>query len=67
MKVIYIYGNIINCEEIRNVEKLSTDVCICFKSYKSGASNTDYLRIKCKSENDASVVMDLIFDEMTTK
>ncbi len=67
MKVIYIYGNIINCEEIRNVEKFSNRVRVCFKSHRSESSGADYLWIECQSEEDANDMMDLIFNEMTAK
>lgn len=58
MKVVHIYGTIINCEEIRNVQILHTTVRVFFKNL------TGSIYIDCQSEKDAKDVMDLIYNEM---
>ena len=58
MKVVHIYDNIINCEEIRDIRRIHTMVRIFFK--KTG----DYADIVCESAQDAKDVMDVIYDEM---
>ena len=58
MKVVHIYDNIINCEEIRDIRRIHTMVRIFFK--KTG----DYVDIVCESAQDAKDVMDVIYDEM---
>lgn len=64
MKVIYIYGNIINCEEIRNVVKTHAVVRVYFKG---NSEHNEYVDIWCHSKSDADDVADLIFNEMTAK
>jgi len=61
MKVVYIYGNIINCEEIRNVSFYKKIVTI---NYKNPADPADRTTIQCASEKDAKDVMDIIYNEM---
>ena len=61
MKVVHIYGNIINCEEIRNVSFYKNNVTI---KYKNPADPTDRTTIQCASEKDAKDVMDIIYNEM---
>ena len=58
MKVVHIYGNIINCEEIRNIKKIHAIVRIFFKK------TDEYVDIECESREDAEDVMDIIYDEM---
>jgi len=64
MKVIYIHGNIINCEEIRNVVKTYDVVRVYFKG---DYEHNEYASIVCPSADDANDVMNLIFNEMTDK
>ena len=64
MKVIYIYGNIINCEEIRNVVKTHDVVRVYFKG---GSEHGEFANILCQSKDDADDVMDIIYNEMITK
>lgn len=58
MKVVHIYDNIINCEEIRDIRRIHTMVRIFFKK------TNDYVDIVCESAQDAKDVMDVIYDEM---
>lgn len=58
MKVVHIYGQIINCEEIRNVTLIGKTVCVYFKN--STASTI----IEGQDSRDAKDIMDLIFSEM---
>lgn len=62
MKVVHIYGNIINCEEIRNVEIHGFYVLI---NYKNPTSPADTTLIKCASHEDAKDVMDIIYEAIT--
>lgn len=62
MKVVHIYGKIINCEEIRNVEIVATkNVHI---HYKNPSSPSDWTAIECQNGADAKDVMDIIYEEM---
>lgn len=61
MKVVHIYGKIINCEEIRNVEVYDSYVKIHFKN---PVNEFDYTTIVCRSKQDAKDVMDIIYEEM---
>lgn len=61
MKVVHIYGNIINCEEIRNINFNGRFVNIHFKH---SISPNDWLCIECASTQDAKDVMDIIYNEM---
>ena len=64
MKVVHIYGKIINCEEIRNVEIAATkNVHI---HYKNSATPSDWTRIECANEKDAKDIMDIIYNEMVS-
>ena len=58
MKVVYIYGNIINCEEIRNAMIVHSIIKLYFKN------SDEYMTIECQSEEDAKDVMDIIYNEM---
>ena len=58
MKIVHIYDNIINCEEIRDIRRIHTMVRIFFKK------TSDYVDIVCESVQDAKDVMDVIYDEM---
>lgn len=58
MKVVHIYGNIINCEEICNVQIVHAIVRIFFKN-----SNRN-IDIYCQDQKDAKDVMDIIYNEM---
>lgn len=62
MKVVHIYGKIINCEEIRNVE-IAAEKCIHIH-YKNSSSPSDWTRIECQNKADAKDVMDIIYEEM---
>ncbi len=64
MKVIHINGNIINCEEIRNVTKINDVIRVYFKN---NFGHKEYVSILCESEDDADDVMSFIFKQMTTK
>lgn len=61
MKVVHIYGKIINCEEIRNVEIYGDFVKVHFRR---PANEFDYTTIVCQSEKGAKDVMDIIYNEM---
>lgn len=62
MKVVHIYGKIVNCEEIRNVEIVATkNVHI---RYKNPSHPHDYTIIECQNKEDAKNVMDIIYEEM---
>lgn len=58
MKVVHIYGNIINCDEIRNVQIIHTIVRVFFKK------TNEHIDIICQSRDDAEDVMDIIYNEM---
>lgn len=62
MKVVHIYGKIINCEEIRNVEIVATKHLHIH--YKNPSSPNDYTIIECQNSADAKDVMDIIYNEM---
>lgn len=62
MKVVHIYGEIINCEEIRNVEIMGTKYVHIH--YKNTSSPSDYTIIECQNKTDAKDVMDIIYNEM---
>ena len=58
MKVVHIYGHIINCEEIRYVIICGKTVCVYFKN--STASTI----IEGQDSRDAKDIMDIIYNEM---
>ena len=62
MKVVHIYGKIINCEEIRDVEIKALEYVHIH--YKNPSSPSDYTIISCANEKDAKDVMDIIYNEM---
>ena len=62
MKVVHIYGKIINCEEIRNVEIAATKYVHI--RYKNPSSPSDCTVIECQNGADAKDVMDIIYNEM---
>jgi len=62
MKVVHIYGKIINCGEIRNVEIVATKHLHIH--YKNPSSPHDYTIIECQNGADAKDVMDIIYNEM---
>ena len=62
MKVVHIYGKIINCEEIRDVEIQATKYVHIH--YKNPASPSDHTIIECQNKQDAKDVMDIIYNEM---
>lgn len=62
MKVVHIYGKIINCGEIRDVEIKATKYVHIH--YKNPASASDCTIIECMNKVDAIQVMDIIYNEM---
>lgn len=62
MKVVHIYGKIVNCEEIRDVEIQSTKYVHIH--YRNPASPSDCTVIECQNKVDAIQVMDIIYNEM---
>ena len=62
MKVVHIYGKIVNCEEIRDIEINATKYVHIH--YKNSASPSDCTIIECKNKEDAKDVMDIIYEEM---
>lgn len=62
MKVIHIYGKIVNCGEIRDVEIAATKYIHIH--YKNPSSPNDRTIIECQNRADAIQVMDIIYNEM---
>lgn len=62
MKVVHIYGKIINCEEIRDVEIRATK-CVHIH-YRNPSSPSDCTVIECKNKVDAIDVMNIIYEAM---
>lgn len=62
MKVVHIYGKIVNCEEIRDVEISATKYVQIH--YKNPSFPSDCTIIECKNKEDAKDVMDIIYEAM---
>lgn len=64
MKVVMIKGQIINCEEIRNVSNGMNSIYIYFKN---SGERYNCIRISTKNKEETNSLLKLIYNEMTSK